>query len=337
MGKCIYKMGLRLIIPLALSLILSSCAFDDDDEYAARTRASFFLVEDTAGTALKIIKLEDGVFYYDWQRTATGLSLDSVNDLYVDGNTAWVTGRQSGEGLGIDLREETIKRKVPCIGPPQEIRMICADDNQVAMSFVAGDTAVDSVLLFSKFNSGGSDLNWSFPERVFDEGIYKGGKFYLRSGTHEIFIYSEAAAAEITRLKITDTIIQMFFTSQGDVQIMARNGTSYIQSRIDANANEFSIANQPSPGVHRLLSSPWLNQTYGMEYLLDVMSGNNKFIQPSSIADSVSHFEVDFFSGTLFYTWRDSMTVYDLHGDTAISRSYFPWKIRKAFHYVDVQ
>lgn len=332
MGCCLHQMGIRITFGILIALTLGSCVFDDDSEYQARTKATFFLIEDTSGNGLQIVKFEGGVFEYNWGQTVTSGAATEIVDAYLFESTLWLASQNEPRVFGIDLREEQLDIELfPTFDQTGQVpSFVVAHDDRLLAGF-----SNDSSLMFidrTKSGASGHGLDVGVP---FRGGIYNGGKYYLQSGEHDIYIYSDVGEALINKLTVQDTIIQFFLTIRKDVWIYAKNGSVYSQSRIDANADEFESHNEPSPVVDRALHTPYSVQTYGSEYLSDILTFNGAFVTPQ-ITDSVSHFEVDFFEGKLFYQWQDSLTTYDLNADTIIQRDYFPYKIRKGFHYVDV-
>lgn len=314
----------QLIVPLLLVFcLMTGCrALDDDSSYEIDTRSMFFFAENSSGQAELIRVTPDAVL--TGQEQVYGIETGGLSDFFGHETELWLSNGNQEYIRRIDLREESNYESYTDLG----IRpyFICPGRKYLLMA----DSLSDRIAFM--------DLKNEKMIRLEVEGqpgpiFYNNEKFYLILDNNRVVIYNELALTPTQDHFIGKEITQAGFDKNLNLRIITQDSSGYFLNMIEHNADFIGFLDQPIT-YQKARYTPYLSARYGTEYLQDIFLGDEE-LNVSSFPDSLDHFEVDFFRGRLYGTFRDSLRRYELSPLERGNAEYFPYRVKKSFTYID--
>ena len=146
-------------------------------------------------------------------------------------------------------------------------------------------------------------------------------------------IYNELALTPTHDHFFGREITEAGFDKNLNLRVITRDSAGTYLNMIEHNADFIGFQDQEI-SYEKARYTPYLSARYGTEFLQDLdLSGNE--LNLNAFPDSLDHFEVDFFRGQLYGTFRDSLSQWDLQSFEKRSTVYLPYRIKKSFTYID--
>lgn len=312
---------IAIIFFFAGLLSQTACTFENDEEYEVAVRASYFKVLDQQGNP-HLHQYINGTFITDW--TSRFNSGGSFGDFSARGNSLWFSEPGNGKIVEADLTDESILRQAeglsvrPDLISLGETYLLIADSTNEKLGF------------------------WHLRKEDFQEVpvsgkpggvVYNNRKFYLLLDTSKVALYNELALSPIAEFDLGFRITELQFDKFFNLRATGEQSGEPYFAIIDANGNYVSREAAPF-GFTKVRYSPYLSQRFETEFL-DQVGIRDLLISPTLPGvDSASNLEVDFFSGLLFYTYRDTFYQYNLNTFQSATPEPFSFQMVKSFHHL---
>ncbi|MCB9233822.1 MAG: hypothetical protein H6581_19350 [Bacteroidia bacterium] len=325
-GKPYRKLFFCLL--LAGSLAFSSCnGLDDNSMYASKEETAYFMLAESNGHS--IARLQDDQLTLNWNQQL-GLNTAEVGDVQLMDGEMWIANPVSNQLVQPDPDSEilidtwSLGDFSPHYFAPGRTYFLCADTSRSEIAFV---------------HKKKKTIFRQTLDEMPGQPVWNGGKFYLLQGCCTVGIFNEAAVTQYASFELARAVHYETFDLSKNLVLLCSDSSGNYFNLIDANGDVLTTSDF-KVGYKKIEYSPWFNQVYGTEFIGTVRhlnpaveaieetsAGKNTF----TITDSASFFSTDFLTGTLYYTWQDTLHGYDLTKKINFLKLPMPANPEKAF------
>lgn len=309
---------------IALLLALSGCnGWDDDSEYESRTRAAYFLSEQSATGLNAVHKLADGALEYSWQQRF-GIPDGQVGGLFSSSTSIFISDAPGGRLLEIDPATNEVLLEV---GFPHRVDHFAGGLKQL----LAVDTLADR---YSFYNLRNGDLVTIDLQGAAGPALYNNSRFYLQAGERTISALDEYALTSRHDAQLQHPITEFQFNKFKNVIVNTRDSSAayfVLLSGVDDR-----LVSVEAPVLYtKIRYSPYLEARFGKEWLEDLrLEAGKIYSGQTELQDSVSNFEADFFESVLYFQRGDTLYQQNLKTNALERRYYFDWQIRRSGYWL---
>ena len=321
------KKGLLFVL---ICMMFAGCArgWDDDSQYAIRTRAVFFTSPAQSTVGLSLIRYADGIVTRDWNETAAGIRTVDLSDVDMRDNALWLANTTGRSVHQINPEDGTQLQFIA--GLPIMPHYIAVGRDQL----MAADTVEDRIVFVRLRNGKVTEANVDGKPGIC---MYQNGRFFLRVDATQIHIYDEKAMTPRAKLEVSKPVIELQTDRYNTIRLFCKEDSAYYFASISGNADDFIEINGAdvfwNAAFRKIRYTPYFDPRFGTEYLQDLRLRDSivETAQGQAFTNRAENFEVDFFEGQLFYTDAGMLYRFDLNSMELVDSVSFSGEMRRAF------
>ncbi|MEM6264963.1 MAG: hypothetical protein AAGI38_20795 [Bacteroidota bacterium] len=314
---CIFGPPLKLLALLLTACCLCSCEFDPDEEFIPVTQSSLLLVKEETGRAE--LWQQEGEVLNPNLGSALGLE---ILDLAGEANFCWLAAGQAGL---VKFNMETNQVATSFVFDTLGVHRLTVG----SIYILVGDTLRNSLLFVNKEDG---ELEYQIaleasPRKL----LWRNQRFYVQVGSNEIHTFREETLSPLEKYTFDYPIVDL--QADNGLSVWVQTQDSVLRATaISVVTDQVRRPIEEAVTYQKVRYTPFARDLYGSAILEDFFLEDGQL--SGTALTEVQDFEVDFFSGTLWISQRDTVKIRNIRsGNLAALRQGSPIFI-KAYHYV---